>query len=304
MRYRPLGGTGTVVSAVSLALTDVPGRRRMEDWRDLIYRALESGVNAFEIVGLNPAIVEGVGEGLRSVDRHLVFVAMRLGPTPKGRDFSPPFLARSVESVIARTGLGYLDLCLLDDPGENELSADSLAILKALRVAGRTKMIGVRGRGTALDAYISTGAFDALAMPYSLAAGWMDRHRLKAAAEQDMAVLGYDFWPEQFHEPERKTVQAVVKRTLWGKVIKPSEYVSPIAGAGTYAFLHETPNWTAEDICLAYALTEPSIASLQIPTESAHRLVELAGITEKEMPNGVASRIEMARFTGQKASRA
>ena len=303
MRYRPLGGTGTVISAVSLALNDVPGRRRMEDWRDLVYRALESGVNAFEIVGLNPAIVEGVGEGLRSIDRHLVFVALRLGPTPKGRDFSPAFLARSVESVIARTGLGFLDLCLLDDPGENELPADSLAILKALRAAGRTKLIGVRGQGTALDAYISTGAFDALAMPYSLASGWLDRHRLKAAAEQDMAVLGYDFWPEAFHEPERKAVQATVKRTLWGKV-KTSEYVSPITGAGTYAFLHETPGWTAEDICLAYALTEPAIASLQISTESAERLTELADISEREMPNGVASRIEMARFTGQKAANA
>jgi aryl-alcohol dehydrogenase-like predicted oxidoreductase len=304
MRYRSLGATGTVISAVSLALNDVPGRRRMEDWRDLIYQALESGVNAFEIVGLNPAIAEGLGEGLRSVERHLVFVALRLGQTPKGRDFSPAFLARSTESIIARTGLGFLDLCLLDDPGEDELPADSLAILKALRAAGRTKMIGVRGQGTALDAYISTGAFDALAMPYSLAAGWLDRHRLKAAAEQNMAVLGYDFWPERFREPERKTMQTAAKRTLWSKVVKPAEYVSPISGAGTYAFLHETPGWTAEDICLAYALTEPAIASLQIPTESADRLAELASISEREMPNGVASRIEMARFTGQKAATA
>jgi aryl-alcohol dehydrogenase-like predicted oxidoreductase len=163
-------------------------------------------------------------------------------------------------------------------------------------------MIGVRGKGSALDAYISTGAFDALAMPYSLAAGWLERHRLKAAAEQDMAVLAYDFWPEQFREPEKVTLQAAVKRTLWGKVVKTSEHSSPLSGAGTYSFLHQTPGWTAEDICLAYALTEPSIASLQIPTESADRLTELAEITEKEMPNGVASRIEMARFTGQKAN--
>ena len=303
MRYRSLGATGTVVSAVSLALNDWPGRRRMEDWRDLIYRALESGVNTFEIVGLNPAIAEGVGESLRSVDRHLIFVGLRLGPTLKGRDFSPAFLARSVESMIARTGLGYLDLCLLDDPGEDELPADSLAILKALRTAGRTKLIGVRGQGTVLDDYISTGTFDVLAMPYSLAAGWMDRHRLKAAARRDMAVFGYDFWPESFREPQRKIVQDGLKRTLWGK-LKPSDYVSPLTGAGTYAFLHETPGWTAEDICLAYALTEPAIASLQIPTESADRLADLANISEREMPNGVASRIEMARFTGQKANSA
>ncbi len=300
MRYRPLGGTGTVVSAVSLAMTDVPNRRRAEDWLELTYTALEAGVNAFEIVGVNPAIIDGLAEGLRSVERHMVFVGLRLGPTPEGRDFSAAQLAKRVESVIARSGLDYLDLCLLDDPGEEELSAEALSTLKGLRATGRTRLIGVGGKSSALDAYISTGAFDALAMPYNLASGWMDRHRLKAAASHDMAVIGYDFWPEQFHQPEGGGLAQAVKRTLWGKPAASRD--NPLAGAGTYSFLHNTPGWTAEDICLAYALTEPSIASLQITAEAAERLERLAEITELEMPNGVASRIEMARFSGQKTA--
>jgi aryl-alcohol dehydrogenase-like predicted oxidoreductase len=297
MRYRPLGATGTTISAVSLALTDAPGMRRAADWRDLIYAALESGVNAFEIVGLNPAIIDGLAEGLETVERHLLFVSLKLGSTANGRDFSPAYLARSTESLIARANLDFLDLIMLDDPADNELSADAMAILKALRSAGRTRMIGVGGKGPALDAYISTGAFDALAMPYSLASGWMDRHRLKAASDQDMAVIGFDFWPEQFREPEKPAMAETVKKLFWNK----AKYQNPLAGRGTYAFLHDTPGWSAEDICLAYALTEPSIATLQITTESIERLVELAEITEREMPSGVASRIEMARFSGQTA---
>jgi aryl-alcohol dehydrogenase-like predicted oxidoreductase len=299
MRYRPLGATGTVVSAVSLALTDVPNRRRAEDWLELTYAALEAGVNSFEIVGVNPVLLDGLAQGLKSVERHLVFVGLRLGPTPEGRDFSPAQIARRVESVIARTELDYLDLCLLDDPGEEELSAEALSTLKMLRATGRTRLIGVGGKGDALDAYISTGAFDALAMPYNLASGWMDRHRLKAAAAQDMAVIGYDFWPEQFHAPEGSGLVETVKRSLWGRST-PKE--NPLAGAGTYSFLYNTPGWSAEDICLAYALTEPSIATLQITAEAAERLETLAAITELEMPNGVASRIEMARFSGQKTA--
>lgn len=301
MRYRPLGGTGTVVSAVSLAMTDVSNRRRAEDWLALTYAALEAGVNAFEIVGVNPAIIDGLAEGLRSVERHMVFVGLRLGPAPEGRDFSAALLARRVESVIARTGLNYLDLCLLDDPGEDELSGEALSTLKGLRATGRTRLIGVGGKGPALDAYISTGAFDALAMPYNLASGWMDRHRLKAASTRDMAVIGYDFWPEQFRQPEGGGLAQTIKRSLWGKPV-PKD--NPLAGAGTYSFLHTTPGWTAEDICLAYALTEPSIATLQITAEAADRLETLAAITEMEMPNGVASRIEMARFSGQKTAEA
>lgn len=294
MRYRPLGATGTAVSAVSLALTDAPNRRRAEDWRQLIYDALECGVNAFEVVGTNPAIVEGLGEALKSVERHLVFVGLRLGPTPQGRDFSANHLAMMTESTIARMGVEYLDLLQLDDPGEGELSGDAMATLKALRAAGRTRLVGVAGESPALDFYISSGGFNAIAIPYNLASGWTERHRLKAAAERDMAVLGYNFWPEAFHKPQAEPLASAVKRLF----IKPK--VTATGGAGGYDFLFDTPNWTAEDICLGFALTEPSIATVQIDTEAASHLARLAEITEKEMPNGVSSRIEMARFGNQK----
>ena len=296
MRYRPLGATGTVVSAVSVALTEVPNRRRMEDWRDIVYGALECGVNAFEIVGHSPAIIEGLGEALRSVDRHLVFVSQRLGDTPNGRNFGAHHLAMTVESTIARTGLEYLDLCLLADPASHELSADAMAALKGLKAAGRARLIGVGGVGPELEAYVSSGNFDALAMPYNIASGWMERHLLKSASQRDMVVIGYDFWPEILHTPEDHGLGQMVKRVLWGKPKTPSA----ASLVGTYDFLHHTSGWTAEDLCLAYALTEPSIATLQLNSDATPRLAHLAEMSEKDMPNGVASRIEMARFAGNK----
>lgn len=294
MRFRPFGATGTAVSALSIALTDVANRRRAEDWQALALEALENGVNTFEIAGLSPAIQEGVAEALRTVDRHLVFISLRVGATVGGRrDFSADYIARATESVIARMGIDYLDVLLLDDPAEDELSADALAVCKALRAAGRTRMIGVRGKGPAMDAYISTKHFDVVALPYSLSSGWVDRHRLKAAYAKDMAVMGYDFFPEDFHRPEDV---APVKRSLWGK----PKVVHSAATAGTYAFLHSTPEWTAEEICLAFALTEPALATVQITSQDVARLGELADVTERDMPAGAASRIEMARFADHK----
>jgi aryl-alcohol dehydrogenase-like predicted oxidoreductase len=187
---------------------------------------------------------------------------------------------------------------MLDDPGEDELSSEAMATMKGLRAAGRTRLIGVGGKGSAMDAYISMGGFDAIALPYNLACGWTERLRLKAAAERDMAVIGYDFWPQEFHQPQASKLGKAVKRLFWTKA-KTEE---ALAAIGTYAFLYDTPGWTAEDICLAYALTEPSIATVQIPTSSIGRLTELAEITEREMPAGVASRIEMARFGGHRAA--
>ena len=296
MRFRPFGITGTAVSAISLALTDPPRRMGPTEWTALTYQALENGVNCFEIVSADPAVIDGLGHGLKVLERHLVFVALRLGHTEAARfDFSAENLARSVEAVVARSGLEYLDAVLLDDPAGDALPPEALATLKALRSAGRTRMIGVCGQGPAMDAYISTRQFDVLSIPYNLTSGWNTRNRIRAALDHDMTVMGHDFYPQEMHQftqPQSAIPNILQRRTL---IPRPTRQ-NPLAGVGTYAFLNETHGWTAEEICLAYALTQPALATIQLTTEQASRLTELADVCEREMPPGLASRIEMARF--------
>lgn len=292
MRFRPLGGSGMVVSAVSLRLADSPARNSAQAWRQLVFAALECGVNAFEVVGRHPSLIDGVGEAIQAIERRLVFVTLRLGPvaTPSGgttRDFSPDSLLLSLESFLSRTGLEYADGVVLDDPQVEELSPQALDGLKAMREAGRAHMLGVSGDGPAIDAYISAGAFDLLATPFSLTSGWKERLRLKAAMERDMAVIGFDYYPAQFHGG----VPSGPKKPTWGG----GEH--PLEGVGTYAFLDRTPNWTAEELCLAYALTEPSLASVQVDADRVERIEALAQVPERDLPTGVAAQIEMARFS-------
>jgi aryl-alcohol dehydrogenase-like predicted oxidoreductase len=277
------------ISAVSLALNDSPGRSTPQAWRDLVFGALENGVNAFEVVGRQPTLVEGLGEAVKAVERRLLFIALRLGPmlTPNGalaRDFSPESLLLSVESFLGRTGLEYADAVILDDPQVDELAPAALDGLRAMREAGRARMLGVAGDSPATDAYISSGAFDLLAMPFSLVSGWKERLRLKAAIERDMAVIGYGYFPEQL----RGEMGRVEKKSLFGG--------DPLQGVGTYAFLERTPGWTPEEICLAYALTEPSLASVQVDGDRPEQVEALAAIPERDLPTGVPAQIEMARF--------
>lgn len=291
MRYRPFGLSGIAMSAVSLALTDVRGWQP-QDWTNLIYKALEEGVNTFEIVGTSPAILEGVGEALADIERRLVFVALRVGRNPTGvQDFSAPTLKGTIEAVIARTGLEYLDAVLLDDPSVTALSPEALDVLKALRLTGATRTIGVRGEDPAMDFYISMGAFDVLSLPYGLSAGWLDRRRMKAAIDKGMAVIGYGFVPADIVAQAHNAQP--VKRGLFNRGAR----ANPLEGAGTYAFLQNTPGWTLEELCLAYALTEPSLATVQVDTEQAARLTDLASVAERDLPTGLSSRIEMARFS-------
>lgn len=293
MRFRPLGGSGMAVSAVSLKLIDVQSRNTPQAWVQLIYSAFENGINAFEVVGRQPALVEGFGQAMQAVERRLVFVALRLGlaVSPAGatlRNFSPESLMVQLESFLSRTHLDYVDAVILDDPQVEELSPQALDGLKAMREAGRARMLGVAGEDSAIDAYISTRAFDLLCTPFSLVSGWKERLRLKAAMERDMAVIGYNFYPEQFHGgavPQQK------KGLLGGGG------AHPLAGAGTYAFLDRTPNWSREAICLAYALTEPSLASVQILADRPDHIQALAEVTELDLPPGASAQIEMARFT-------
>lgn len=289
MRYRPFGITGTAVSAVSLALTDMRGWDA-DDWTALIHSALEEGINTFEIVGRSPAILDGVAAGLGSIERRLVFVGLRLGVTATGqRDYSPQALVGAIQTAVARTGLDYLDVALLDDPAAEALSPEALTALKAERSRGAIRMIGIAGVDPAIDFYISTGAFDVLAMPFGVMSGWLDRRRIRSAIDNDMAVIGTGFVPDGL---AGKVADAQPKRSfLRGR---PR---NPLAGAGTYAFLDSTPGWSMEEICLAYALTEPSLATMQITSEQSPRLDALAAVAEKDMPAGLSSRIEMARFS-------
>jgi aryl-alcohol dehydrogenase-like predicted oxidoreductase len=281
-------------SLISLRLDDNKARARPGDWEAFVYAALECGINAFEIVGQHPALIEGLGVALKAIERRLVFIALRLGVSP-GRDFSPDGMRHLIDSVIARTDIDYLDAVILDDPHSDELSPYALETLTGIRQSGRARMLGVGGEDGAIDAYISTGAFDLLRTPFSLTSGWKERLRLKAAIEHDMGVIGYGYYPEGL---VRAPVHAP-KPSLFGPRANPLQHI------GGYGFLHDMPYWSSEALCLAYALTEPSLASVQVSVDSIKQLEALAEVTERDMPPGLGAQIEMARFgAGAQADRA
>jgi aryl-alcohol dehydrogenase-like predicted oxidoreductase len=293
-----MGGSGMAVSAISLSLTDSSVRTTPQAWEQLIYCAFENGINALEVVGRQPALIDGAGLAAKAVERRLLFISLRLGLAVSAagavmRDFSPESLMLQVESFLSRTGLEYIDAVILDDPHGDELSPHALEGLKAMREAGRARMLGVAGEDPAIDAYISAGAFDVLATPFNLTSGWKERLRLKAALDRDMAVIGYDYFPPQFQNGASEAKRLQNDR---------------MAGIGTYAFLERTQNWTAEELCLAYALTEPSLATIQVTGDRIDRIEALSSVPERDLPTGVAAQIEMARFTpagkAQKARRA
>ncbi len=288
MRYRPFARTGMAVSVLSLELNGEDDKRRPGDWRDLVHAAFEEGVNTFEIVRPSPALCTGFAEGAESVKRSLLFVGLRADP---GIDAQR--LPAWVRQVIAEARLGYIDLLALNAGATKD--EESLAAAILLKEADVARRLAVAGSGELVDADVDSSLFDAVITPYSLLSGWRDRNLVRRSLEQQMGVIGCDSCPEEL-ESMMETAQAKA-RPGWFK--RPR----PLAGVGTYAFLGRTPGWTAEQICLAYALTEPSLATVQVAVSGRKHLNLLAGVTDRDLPSAASAQIEMARFSAEQAER-
>ena len=280
MRYRPLGARGQVVSAISLILQPEPSRRRPADWVSLIYAALECGISGFELRTLDPVLGEGLAHALSGMDRRLVFVALRLS-LGQGRQASLTAVGGQVQGALASTGLEYLDAVLLDPPAA--VSAEGLKELSGLKSAGLVRSLGVAGSDEGADALVGGGKLDLLATEFCLFSGWSARRRIRAAVACDMGVLGYGCFPQEQIE----------------RLIQPRQKSrsNPLAGTGGYGFLQGTRDWTCEELCLGYALTETCLASVLVKAQSIDHLEQLAAVPDRELPNGVTAQIEMARFS-------
>jgi aryl-alcohol dehydrogenase-like predicted oxidoreductase len=293
MRYRPFGGSGMAVSAISLRLED-QSRLRAGDWRKLVYAALESGINSFEFDGVSPALIEGAAEAFSTVERRLLFIGWRLRGS-SDRALKAQAVHDMIDQALDRTGLGHLDLATLDDPDANDFPSETLEQLKALKNARLIRLLGVAGAGDKFDAYAASGQFSAMATPFNLASGWVERNRVRAAMGREMAVISQDYWPDSLRE-DRKTF--LPKPSLWRR------RTDPLADVGGYDFLHSTPGWSPQQICLAYALTEPSLATVQVTASTPAEVEALAAMAERDLPTGCAAQIEMARFSAQEAAKA
>lgn len=306
MRYRPFGGGGAAVSNVTLALGAEALARGPDQLKALIFAALEAGINSYILATPDRVLAEIVGQGLGHVERRLLTVGLVLGSgggrARDQRDFSAEGMTAAIEQVLHISSLGWIDVAILDQPGERELSQPALKALKGLQSSGEIRMLGVAGGDTVMDAYVSTGAFDLLVTPFHVNADWRIRSRMRAARDQDMVIFASDYFPESL-ATERKATEVNLPRKKglfgFGAVKKPE---GPLAGAGTFAFLHRTPNWKPEAICLAYALTDTSVASVVIQAADVERLEMLAAVPERDMPPGLSAQIEMARVgTGGEA---
>lgn len=289
MRYRPFGRSGKVVSAISLLWRDTGAVSNPAAWRASTIAAMESGINYFELCASGEGLPTGVGAALTTIERRLVLLGWRIQHSGR-MPLSTRSLMDSVQNGLRRTGAGYFDTLMLDDSAFNCLSPEGHRCLDDLRAAGLCKRIGIVGDGDAVDLCLEAGEFDVLSTSCDVTSDGQVRRRLREAANKDIVVVARNPIPTDLI----KTSEIPLARkasSLFG--IKPK---NSLEGVGTFQFLHTTPDWTPQDICLAYLLTEPTMATVMLETTKPNEIAHLATIADRELPTGVPAQVEMARF--------
>jgi aryl-alcohol dehydrogenase-like predicted oxidoreductase len=283
MRYRPFNQAGLAVSAITLTLepASLSEAKRME----LVFSALEAGINSFELADTSADWRPVLQAAIEAAGRNVLVLTLR---APSSRDpGAVGALKAQVSGCLEQIGAARFDAVLLDDDGAS--SPADTAELQALRGEGLAGAVGVTcGRsGPSLD--LLNAGYDVLATPFGLQADAGLRKRLRSLGERNITLMGYDFF-----DVGAAPAAAEAPKGL-GRFFKRA----PVALADTdiYEFLRRTPSWSAEEIALAYALTEPSIATVRVQTTDVATLNGLAKAVERELPAGAAAQIEMARFS-------
>jgi aryl-alcohol dehydrogenase-like predicted oxidoreductase len=288
MRYRPFNQAGLAISAITLALesSSLSETKRV----GLVFAALEAGINSFELPSLSHEWNAAVRSAIDAAGRHVLVLTLRAAsPKPSGGDgrgVRAP-LGDQVDAGLEQLGIDRFDAVVLDDDGSS--SPEQVATLHALRDRRRAGMVGVTcGRGGPHLDIVNAG-YDILATPFGLQADAGLRKRLRTVVEHNISLIGYDFCDMG----DAPALNAEAPKGFARLFKRPAVAID----SDPYEFLRRTPSWTAEEIALAYALTEPSLATIRVPTTEVETIDRLAKAVERELPTGSAAQIEMARFS-------
>ncbi len=294
MRYRPFGHSGIALSAVGLRLSV----ERLRKNKALAEKLIMGGINTYHFDGADVAFLREMAAIFTLVDRKLLFISIAPdvpGQTGDLAGYTMPGMKESLRAVVKDTGFQWIDMLLFSRPGVAYMPPDSIRFLRDLRRSRLVRYLGASAETGEIRPLIDDGHFNVVQTSFDIDSAWEKRHDIDKAIQADMCVIGCDYFPEIY----RKASDVVPKAAKVNWFTRKAK--NPLAGAGTYAFLHQTPDWTPEELCLGFALSLPSLSCILIEPETPEKLEQLAAVPERHLPSSVPAQIEMARFTGNLA---
>lgn len=146
--------------------------------KQLVRRAFEGGIRMFDT---SPSYGDGeaerrLGEALQDLPRNECVLSSKVGHRRASgggliRDFSPDGVRRSIDGSLSRLQTPYIDWLFLHGPAHEELTDPLLQTLETEVRAGRIRHIGVAGRGSEVEAALTTGLMSLAMTPVNAGLG-------------------------------------------------------------------------------------------------------------------------------------
>jgi len=296
MRYRPFGRSGLALSTVGLRLSREKLGKNTQLLHRLITAGLENGINTYHFDSTDTGFLRAAAEAFSVVERKLLFISVNAHEplqSPDNHTYALASLKERLRGAIKDSGLLWIDLLCFAQPGASDLPQDSVEFLRSLQKSKMLRYLGGAGETEDLAGLIGSGLFSVIQTSFDIDSSWDKRRRIDDAVTRDMNVIASDFFPAMYRKAE-DVVPKEARRGFFGGKAR-----NPLAGAGTHAFLHQTPDWTPEELCLGYALSQPSMACILIDADTPEHVEALAEVPERHLPSSVPAQIEMARFNEQ-----
>jgi predicted aldo/keto reductase-like oxidoreductase len=198
MRHITLGRTGLQTSVIGIGLEHLLGQPR-ETVISTIHRAIEAGINYFDVVYSLPDYLDDVGAAFQG-HREGVLLTAHLGSTSKDGQYYKTRSAKRCEAtfqeVLERLHTSYVDVLFLhnfNSPKEWERASGRYRDLALrLREEGKARVLGISGHHTeVMERAIEEGIVDVIMFPVNLFNHAMPRRQelLTQCAEQAIGMV-------------------------------------------------------------------------------------------------------------------
>src|ERR1700691_85924 len=152
MRYRPLGGSGLVVSVAGLGCNNFGGRLDLDGTRAVVDAAIDAGITLFDTsdtYGEGGGSERALGEILGR-RRDQIVLATKFGHQRADMGYGPAagakggraYIRRAVEQSLRRLRTDYIDLYQLHTPDPVTPIGETLHALSELVAEGKVRYLG------------------------------------------------------------------------------------------------------------------------------------------------------------------
>ena len=289
MLYRRCAHSGLALSAIRLRLS-AHSFRNAADVRTIVERALENGINAFQIDSSDIAFLSQISQVLKVVDRSILFVSLTARDDHGASHAAPlalPALKQRLAEAVRLPGFQRLDMVTFQSTEFRALPPEGHAFLRRLAETHMVSQVGVQVDPADYAAVLNAGYPTAILTDFDVTATKNRRLMLQDANHRNLSVFAQNYYPARLIEGRQ------------GESIRDhlsSVHTGGISGPDKYSFLTNENGWTAEEICLGFTLSQAQIVNVGVVARSPDHLDGLARVVGRTLPRALHAHIELGTF--------